>query len=257
MTMKKIFAMTVTCSVLTSTHVFAQDFSFDRPGTGFGTSITPVGHVAWEQSLPTVSYSKSSINNGLQNTVSLQGDMEFRTGLTKNTELQLGFGGPSWIKTTSHGKKVTDHGLGDVSVGVKHAIDLNDNRMSMAFLGQVVVATGNDQFTAEDNIYAVSSSVQYAQNDILTTGITMRYEIQNRDFAVTAVPTLIYQLSKKWSGYSEFIYRKQESEAGQTSLVTGVIYAISPRMQLDASVGAGLSGDVPDYKGGLGVSFLF
>ncbi|WP_092746694.1 transporter [Acinetobacter boissieri] len=255
--MKKIFKITVICSALTSAHVFAQDFSFDRPGTGFGTSITPVGHLAWEQSLPTVSYSKSTINNGLQNIVSLQGDMEFRTGLTKNTELQLGFGGPGWIKTTSQGKKTTDHGLGDVSVGIKHAVDLNDNRMSMALLGQVVVATGNDQFTAEDNIYAVSSSVQYAQNDILTTGITMRYEMQNHDFAVTAVPTLSYQLSKKWSGYSEFVYRKQESEASQTSLATGIIYAVNSRMQLDASVGVGLGGDVPDYKGGLGVSFLF
>ncbi|MBF7688243.1 transporter [Acinetobacter rathckeae] len=255
--MKTVFKMTVICSAFMSIHAFAEDFSFDRPGTGFGTSIAPIGHVAWEQSLPTASYSKPNINNDLQNTVSLQGDMLFRTGLTKNTELQLGFGGPGWIKTTLQGQKVTVHGLGDVTVGVKHAVDLNDNRMTMALLGQVVVATGNDQFTAEDNIYALSSSVQYAQNDILTTGITMRYEMQNRDLAVTAVPTLSYQLSKKWSGYSEFVYRKQESQASQTSLATGVMYAVSPRMQLDASVGAGLSGDVPDYTGGLGVSFLF
>ncbi|MBF7681836.1 transporter [Acinetobacter sp. B5B] len=255
--MKKTFKMTVICSMLLSAHAFADDFSFDRPGTGFGTSITPVGHVAWEQSLPTVKYTPPSINNDLQNTVSLQGDMEFRTGLTKNTELQLGFGGPGWIKTTTQGHSVKENGLGDVSVGIKHAVDLNDERMTMALLGQIIVATGNDQFTAEDNIYALASSVQYVQNDILTTGITMRYEMQNRDFAVTAVPTLSYRLSKKWSGYSEFVFRKQESQANQTSLATGLIYAVNARMQLDASVGMGLGGDVPDYTGGLGVSFLF
>lgn len=254
---KNLHILLASSAILVSSMAMAEDFSFDRPGTGFGTSIAPIGHLAWEQSLPTATYSKPNISNDLQNTVTLQGDLLLRTGLTKNTELQLGWGGPGWIKTTVNGQKNTVHGLGDVTVGLKHAVDLNDDRMTMAFLGQVVVATGNDQFTAEDNIYALSSSVQYAQNDILTTGITMRYELQNRDFAVTAVPTLSYKLSKKWSGYSEFVFRKQESQAQQTSLATGVIYAANARLQFDASIGAQLSGDAPQYNGGLGVSFLF
>jgi hypothetical protein len=37
---------------------FAAEFSFDRPGAGIGTGITPVGQLAWEQGLPTVSYQK-------------------------------------------------------------------------------------------------------------------------------------------------------------------------------------------------------
>lgn len=256
--MKQLFKITMLTSVVFSTgHVFADSFSFDRPGTGFGTGITPVGRLAWEQSLPSASYTKASIANDQQQSVSLQEDMVFRTGLTKDMELQLGWAGPTWLKTTQNGKKTTVNGSGDMSVGLKKAIDLHDDRMTMALLGQVVIATGNQEFSNHDNIYAVSSSVQYAQDDILTTGITMRYEMQNSDWAVTAVPTLSYKLSKKWSGYSEFVYRKQESEHIQTSVATGVIYALNNRMQFDASIGAGLSGDVPDYKGGFGVSFLF
>lgn len=247
----------LTSAILASSSIFAEDFSFDRPGTGFGTSITPVGSLAWEQGLPTVEYSKANISNDQTQNVSLQEDMLLRTGLTKDLELQLGWDGPSWLRTTQNGKKTTTNGLGDMSVGLKKAIDLHDDRMSMALLGQATIATGNYAFSNHDSIYALASTVQYAQNDILTTGITMRYEIQNSDWAVTAVPTLSYKLSNKWSGYSEFVYRKQESEHIQTSLATGVMYAVNNRMQLDASIGAGLSGDVPDYKGGFGVSFLF
>ncbi|WP_237412748.1 transporter [Acinetobacter nectaris] len=256
--MKKFLKITMLTSItVASTGAFAEDFSFDRPGTGFGTSTAPVGHVAWEQGLPTVQYSKANINNDQQQRVSLQEDMLLRTGLTKDLELQLGWDGPSWLRTTQNGKRTNISGLGDMNVGLKKAIDLQDNRMSMALLGQVTIATGNYDFSNHDNIYAIASSVQYAQNDLLTTGITMRYEMQNSDWAVTAVPTLSYKLSNKWSGYSEFVYRKQESEHIQTSLATGVMYALNNRMQLDASIGAGLSGDVPDYKGGFGVSFLF
>lgn len=254
----KIIQTAVMLSIVTvSGASFADDFSFDRPGTGFGTSITPVGKLAWEQGLPTVNYSEAGYKNGQTQNLTLQGDMLFRTGLNASNELQLGWVGPAWTQVKIRGVKHEEGGLGDVTLGLKHAVDLHDDRMSMAVLAQTVFATGNKDFTNEDNIYALSSSVQYKQNDILTTGITMRYEIQNGDWAFTAAPTLSYKLSGKWSGYSEFVYRKQESENYQSSLATGLIYAVNPNLQLDASLGAGLSGDVPDYKGGFGVSFLF
>ena len=34
-----------------SMNAMAADFSFDRPGSGIGTGITPVGQLAWEQGL--------------------------------------------------------------------------------------------------------------------------------------------------------------------------------------------------------------
>lgn len=248
-----LFVSTATVGVVSS----ASDFSFDRPGTGFGTSITPVGSLAWEQGLPTATYTEAHRDNDQTQQVTLQGDMLLRTGIASNTELQLGWAGPMWNKTTKNGQKHDESGLGDVSVGVKHAIDLHDDRMSMALLAQALIATGNDGYSAHDDIYSLASSVQYKQNDLLTTGITMRYEIQNSNWAVTAIPTLSYKIIDKWSGYSEFVYRKQESEHYQSSLNTGLIYAVNNNVQLDASIGAGLSGDVPDYKGGFGVSFLF
>ena len=71
-----------------SVSTMAADFSFERPGTGFGTGITPVGKLAWEQALPSATYTETTINGLKQRDVTLNADMQLRTGLGQNTELQ-------------------------------------------------------------------------------------------------------------------------------------------------------------------------
>ena len=240
-----------------SMNTMAAEFSFDRPGTGFGTGITPVGQLAWEQGLPSVSYNESTVEGEKQKTVTLNADMLLRTGLAKDLELQLGWQGPAWTKVKRAGQSVEEDGLGDVSIGVKKAIDLDDDKLSMAILAEAILATGNDGFSNHDDIYSLSSAVAYAASDLITTSITMRYEAQNSNWAVTAVPTIEYKIADKWSGFSELVYRKAESEDYEYSLGSGVIYALNDRMQMDASVGVDLNGKDKSYQSGLGVSFLF
>ena len=256
MTTIKTFAFAALTTV--STYSLAADFSFDRPGTGFGTGITPVGQLAWEQGLPSVNYQESTDADGQKvKSTALNGDMLLRTGLAKDLELQLGWQGPSWRKTKVGGRSVEDDGLGDVSIGLKKAIDLNDEKLSLAVLAEAVIATGNEGFSNEDDIYSLSSAVDYAYSDLLNTSITMRYEVQDGNWAVSAIPTLGYKISGKLSGYSEFVYRKAESQEREYSLGTGLIYALNDRMQLDASVGVDLDGKDKGYQSGLGVSYLF
>lgn len=240
-----------------SLNVMAADFSFDRPGTGFGTGITPVGQLAWEQGFPSVSYNEANVAGEKQKTVSLNGDMLLRTGLAKDLELQLGWQGPAWSKVKRAGQSVEQNGLGDISIGLKKAIDLDDDQLSMAILAEAIIATGNDGFTAHDDIYSLSSAVAYELSDLIATSITMRYEVQNSNWAVTAVPTIEYKIADKWSGFSELVYRKAESEDYAYALGSGVIYALNDRVQLDASVGVDLNGSDKNYQSGLGVSFLF
>ena len=255
--MKKLNALTfIAASMLVST-TFAAEFSFDRPGARIGTGITPVGQLAWEQGLPTVSYQEQNIEGVKDKTLTLNGDMLLRTGLANGLELQLGWQGPVWQQHKRAGFKTETDGLGDVSIGLKKAIDLKDDRLSMAVLAEAIIATGNDEFTAHDDIYSLTSAVAYEFSDLIGTSITMRYEAQNSNWAVTAIPTIDYKIAGKLSGYSEFIYRKAESQDYQYGLGTGLVYAINDRTQLDASVGVDLDGDVRSYNGGLGVSVLF
>lgn len=236
-----------------SAQLFAADFEFDRPGEGLSTGITPVGNVAWEQGLPTARYSKS----GDQTATTLSADMLLRTGLSDDLELRLGWAGPTWTQVKSNGQTEEDDGLGDVSIGLKKAIDLDDDKLSMALLAEAIIATGNAGFTNEEDIYSLGSVVSYQYNDLVSTALTMRYEWQDSNWAVSAIPSLGYRITDRWSGYSELIYRKAESVDNQYALGTGVMYALNDRVQLDANVGVDLDGTNRSYFSGLGFSVLF
>lgn len=236
-----------------SAQLFAADFEFDRPGEGLSTGITPVGNIAWEQGLPTARYSKS----GDQTVTTLSADMLLRTGLSDDLELRLGWAGPTWTQVKSNGQTEEDDGLGDVSIGLKKAIDLDDDKLSMALLAEAIIATGNAGFTNEEDIYSLGSVVSYQYNDLVSTALTMRYEWQDSNWAVSAIPSLGYRITDRWSGYSELIYRKAESVDNQYALGTGVMYALNDRVQLDANVGVDLDGADRSYFSGLGFSVLF
>nr|WP_314371866.1 transporter [uncultured Acinetobacter sp.] len=255
--MKKFQVLGLIAASIMTTATSAAEFSFDRRGSGIGTGITPVGHLAWEQGLPSVSYQEGTVDGVKDKTLTLNADMLLRTGLADGLELQLGWQGPVWQQYKHAGTKKETNGLGDVSIGLKKAIDLKDDRLSMALLAEAVIATGNDEFTAHDDIYSLTSAVAYELSDLVGTSITMRYEAQNSDWAVTAVPTIDYKIAGKLSGFSEFIYRKAESQDYEYGLGTGLVYAINDRAQLDASVGIDLNGSGKSYNGGFGVSVLF
>ena len=255
--MKKFQVLGLIAASIMTTATFAAEFSFDPPGSGIGTGITPVGHLAWEQGLPSVSYQEGTVDGVKDKTLTLNADMLLRTGLADGLELQLGWQGPVWQQYKHAGTKKETNGLGDVSIGLKKAIDLKDDRLSMALLAEAVIATGNDEFTAHDDIYSLTSAVAYELSDLVGTSITMRYEAQNSDWVVTAVPTMDYKIAGKLSGFSEFIYRKAESQDYEYGLGTGLVYAINDRAQVDASVGVDLNGSGKSYNGGFGVSVLF
>ena len=241
-----------------SINAMAADFSFDRPGAGIGTGITPVGQLAWEQGLASLSYSESSAENGIKvRNTTLNADMLLRTGLTQDLELQLGWQGPSWSKTRTAGQSVEEDGLGDASIGLKKAINLDDEKLTMAILAEALLATGNDAFSHEDDIYRLASAVAYDYSDLIRTSITMRYETQNSNWAVTAIPNIQYKITDKLSGFSELVYRKAESQDYEYALGSGLVYALNERMQMDASIGLDLSGRDKSYQSGLGISFLF
>lgn len=244
--------------LMLSSASFAYEFSFDRPGTGFGTGITPVGKVAWEQSLPTASYSKQWNGSENETTVQLQTDTVVRTGLMDGVELQVGWDGYVWQQTKTGSEKSDVEGLGDMTVGLKKAIDLKDDKLKWALLASGTIATGNDDFTAENNTYTLGSSLEYAYDDIVTTALSMFYQYEEGgNWTVQAVPTLGYQFTDNLSGFSEFVYSKTEGQKNSKSLATGVVYAIGEKAQVDASIGVDLNGEGRSYNAGLGVAYLF
>lgn len=255
--MKNLKTMVCLLSLIAADSSLAADFSFERPGSGISTGITPVGRLAWEQSLANATYLEQNIDGDKAKTVTVKGDMLFRTGLTRDLELQLGWDGASWYEHKHGDFKEDNSGLGDISVALKRAIDLKDDKLSMALQAKAIIATGNDEFTVHDDIYSLASAVAYKYSDLINTSITMRYEVQNSDWAITAIPTINYKIAGKLSGYSEFVYRKAESQDYEYALGTGLIYALNRRAKLDASIGVDLDGQDKSYNGGFGFAYLF
>lgn len=238
--------------------VAAADFSFDRPGAGFGTSTVPVGQLVWEQSLANAQYSEFRDEQGQKvKQTQLNADVLLRTGLSDGLELQLGWQGPSWSKTKVAGQSYNEDGLGDVSVALKKNIDLNDDHLSMAVLAQAVLATGNDTFTEHDDIYTLGTTVAYQYEDGIDTSISMFYSVQDGYWRVTAVPTLEYQFSERLGGFSELVYSKKESQDNEYHLGTGLVYQVNSRLQFDTSVGVGLNGQTDQYQMGIGFAYAF
>lgn len=255
--LKKSLA-TILVSAL-STTLWAQ-VEFERPGVSFKTATIPVGQFAWEQSLANAHYAEfRDHNQQLVKQTYLNADLLLRTGLTESLELQLGWQGPSWSKHEVAGQSVEDDGLGDVSIGLKKRIDLDDYRLSMAILAQAQLATGNAGFSAEDDRYSLGSTVSYIYDveQNIHTALSMFYEVQDGRWRATAVPTLSYQFAPKWGGYSELVYSKAEGLDYEYGLGSGVIYALSPQFQLDAGLGLRLSGEDKNYQANLGFAYAF
>lgn len=242
---------------LSSQMIWANSFEFDRPGTGLGTGIVPKGQLAWEQGLPTASYDESRVDGVKQSHLVLQGDTLLRLGVGSGLELRLGWDGPIWQQYKNGAAKTENDGVGDIQIGVKKAIDLKDEKLKWALLAQVHLATGDDEFTTDDEIYTLASVLSYQFDKDITTGITMSYDYQDSNLAVTAVPSISYPIAGNLSGFSEYVFRKAEHQHYQSIVNTGLLWSVSDRLQLDATVGYSFNQQAPDYTAGLGLAYLF
>lgn len=255
--MSVLKSCSIMLSCLFSVPVWANAVSFERPGAGFSTEVLDAGQWVWEQSIVDAHFEKRYVNQQAQRQTTLQADTLLRRGLGQAWELQLGWGGPAWTRFKHAGIKDDHSGVGDVSLSVKKAVDLQDERLTMAFLATAVLDTGDDEFSVQEPIYQLSSSVDYVFQEDINTGITMQYAVQDGDWSVTAIPTLSYTFNPKWSGFSEVIYRKAESQKANYGLGLGAIYRLSDRVQLDASVGLDLDGVDDHYYSNVGFAIAF
>ena len=255
--MNKKIVMTGALLLGCSASAIASEFSFDHPGLGVGIGITPVGKFAYEQTLANVNHWQSQSAGQKQKGTTVTTDMLLRTGIAKDWEAQIGWQGFGWSKVKAHGQSDTEHGYGDVLLAVKKAIDLDDEDLSMTLIGQVTFANGDDAFSVGDELYSLGSVVGYNFSDDISTYMSMYYEVQDGTWSVTAVPTLEYKFTEQLSGFSELIYNKTEGQHVNYSLDSGLMYAVSDRLQLDATMGTQLSGRDKSYQTSFGFSVLF
>lgn len=258
MTRFSLLKTIVACgAVIGAQNLWAEGFEFDRAGQALGTGIVPKGQVAWEQALPSISYDEFRENGVKHQHLTLQADALLRIGVGSDLEVRLGWDGPVWQRHKIGQEQQEVDGIGDMQIGLKKAIDLNDDKLTWALLAQVNLATGDDEFSSDDEIYTVGSALSYQFSQDITTAMTMLYDYQDGNLAVTAIPSIEYPISAKVTGFSEYVFRKAEHQHYQSVVNTGLMWDVMDQLQLDASVGYSFNRQQPQFNAGFGVSYLF
>ena len=257
---KSMMAVTMLAALGLSTLAQADDapeLGFDRPGIGFSTNIMPVASVAWEQGLPDFSLSKSKVAGQHIRQTSYQADTLIRTGLTPQLELQLGWDGPSWSRTSGAGQSQQQSGYGDTSVGIKALLPLASQTWSLALLAATSLTTGDAEFGDDKRTVSLGSTTNYAFNDQYSAALYANVDRYNGRSGWTISPSFSAALGANTSGFVEYGYQKTKGESQQSVLGGGITWMVHRRVQLDLSADVGLNAAAPDVQGGFGLSVLF
>lgn len=229
---------------------------FDRPGLLFATDTTPQDRFILEQGLPDFvlhDEANTDITRIALNSL-------LRYGIAADWELQVGMAPFASLDIDTPGGEFSETGYTDLRVGAKHnlnaALSQPFGGAEVAFLGGITLSTGDDFFTADD--------------EIIDLGLTANWGLQQSDGSVGALVQLTsggQQDNLLIAGaYSAPLAQRSSYyvEAGITSGDTdgsviggGVAWNPMKDMQMDIYLRAGMSGDAPDLEGGFGISFYF
>jgi hypothetical protein len=228
--------------------------AFDRPGIAFSPTTLEPGTFSWEQGLPDVSRDSG---DGNSSTV-YSADTLLRIGLADHLEMQLGSAIYNRGNFATRGSP-NHHaqGFGDSSVAVKYSLPDMPSNMAWGLLGKVTIATGNDEFTADETQYFVGSSTSWSLDNDKSVGLFAGVNHMTDQDSITVSPNFSMALGATVSGYVEA--GLTHNDHGNNNYVAGfgVAWMITPVVQLDASADWGLTPESNDFTGGVGVSVFF
>lgn len=251
-----LLVMTVSLSTIAQA-ADTDSVGFDRPGIGFSTAIMPANHVAWEQGLPDMTYSKNKIDGQSIKTTMYQADTLIRTGLGSNIELQLGWAGATWLRSSSNTGSQQHFGYADSSIGIKALLPLSSQQLSWAVLLASTLNTGDAEFGDDKKTLSVGSTLNYDINDAYSTALYANVDRYDGDHTWTVSPSLSFALTDNIGSFIEYGYSKAQGQSQQSVMGGGLTWMVHPKVQLDLSADIGLNHEAPDLQGGFGISINF
>lgn len=228
-----------------------EPITTDRPSFGDATVTVPSGHFLLESGYRYSRDAGESVHNGPV--------LLLRSGLARNLELRLGWGG---YVHSSDGRE----GPGNSRVGLKlQALREHGLAPSLVVIPELVLPTGDEEVAADE----VEPEVRVAWGHSLTssTAISGNFNVAARADSASSRHLLEYAaslatgfaLSRTVSGYIEYFGIFRETGLGRDthSINSGLAYLLSNHLQLDTFVGAGLNGAAENMFAGVGISRLW
>jgi hypothetical protein len=191
-----------------------------------------------------------------------------RFGAWDRLEVRLAWEG--WVGTSidvSRQRRRAD-GFADPEVGVKWAIvPPVEGGTEVALLAHLTLPAGNEIVGAPAVDPSARLAVAHSLGERASLGWNVGYEARSIDGGTDAgtrrlgrwvyAASLGFDLSPRWGTFVESFGDLPASDPGPAvhALDGGVTCLIAPRVQLDVSVGVGLSHEAPDRFFGVGLSF--
>lgn len=249
-TLRSILASLVAIAV--APCAWADAPAFDRPGMGFASAVLPAGSFDWEQGLPDIERDSA----GGVRTTTLSADTLFRFGLTSTLEVQLA--GSPFNRTTIHGAGVHAHatGAGDTAIALKWAPALDSKANTLALLGAVSFDTGSVAFSSGTTVTSLGMAVSHDLGGNRSLGFYANVDHGGGQSTWTASTSFGFPVHGDVAGYVECA-RIAGGGSSSSFAGTGLTWTLHERVQLDASVDAGLTRHSPDWLAGLGVSVFW
>jgi Putative MetA-pathway of phenol degradation len=191
-----------------------------------------------------------------------------RFGAWDRVELRLAWGG--WVGTSIDGSRQRQRadGFADPEVGVKWAIvPPGEGGTEVALLGHLTLPAGNEIVGAPAVDPSARLTVAHSLGERASLGWNVGYEARSIDGGTNAgtrrlgrwiySASLGFDVSPRWGAFVESFGDLPANDPGPAvhALDGGVTRLIASRVQLDMSVGVGLSDEAPDRFFGVGLSF--
>ena len=247
-------------SPASSFNVHSRSMSTDRPDTTESAFTVPTGMFQVEMSF--LDFERDA-GGGLRTEALSWGQMNVKAGLADDMDFQLVFDLYQEERTVSKGATTTLSGFGDVTVRLKKNLWGNDEgRTAMALMPYLRIPTGTElssdawqgglilPFALEINERA--SFGLMAQMDLVHDDETAGTDVQWLASATVGVA-----LTERWGGFLELVGSSGEDTDFMATFNSGLTFAVTETMVLDAGVRVGLNRAAPDLGLFSGVSFRF
>jgi hypothetical protein len=238
----------------------------DRPDQTESAVVVPRGTFQIELG---VGYAEEAAGPADEETLELPGTL-LRWGATERLEFRLAWAGH--VDVRSGGPAAVDgiSGLADPELGAKLSL-LSLERgdaMDFALLAHVSVPVGDEAIGSPRADPSLRLNGAHAIGERAALGWNVGYEARSFEdpsgeghtlgrYIYTAAFGFDVGSGGRWAGFVELFgdLRASDPAPDRHSIDGGLVFLVTPRMQVDFYLGAGLVAEAPDFFAGAGLSF--
>jgi len=234
----------------------------DRPDLTESPYTVDAGRVQVETSF--IDYQRDK-RDGVRTRTWTALESNIKLGLLHNVDLQFAFNAYAHERTTSAGMRDTARGFSDVQLRMKINVWGNDEgRTAFGVMPYLTIPTGTELSTDEfEGGFILMYEIELLEGMDLgfNTEFAAVYDDvdENHDFLFQYTTALGVDLIGDLGAYLEYvgIIISDSSESYQAILGTGLTYALSDDVMLDAGVNVGLNKAAPDLQVFTGITVRF